>query len=360
MSEADTDSSELLARLERLESDLKNGLTQLNSDLSELEEQENSIREYEQHLDSLSPEQVRELEEDLEVGTEEGKRNLEELQELLGMEEDSVKALAQITHRLDRRTGEVGETEDEIDSMLENLRQQAERGEVDEELAARCVAEIIETREKLVENAELEKEAAEDADNFGQELGEAHKDLVEMKRDETELKSEMKDAGSWAEHHHVSEMQSFVQEEGAPDLQNEIRELQREIRRQTGNEDQFLKTMAKLAEEGQLTEQQIDHLITQQQEWSTVMKQVLKDGSVGVKKIGEALLGFTPKGVAMGLAKGGVSEGLERIDTEQVLDTIGGIDEKVSSGAEEAEAEAESAINESENVKDRLEQAKAD
>jgi chromosome segregation ATPase len=352
MPEKNEEVGELVAKLENLERDLKKGLDQVEDDVADLENREEEIMRYEENLGSLSSKQVRKLEEDLELGTEKGQQNLEELKEVLGMEEDAVKALAQLVHHLDEDRKNVKEAEEEIDGMLEHLKKQAEKGNIDQELAARCVAEILETKEQIIENANEEEVVAEAAENLGVELSSSHRELVEMKKDEQNLEDEFRDAGKGDKTH----LRDFA-EQGASNLEGEMRELEHEFRKQAGEEDMFFQTMAKLADEGELTEQQIDHLITQQQEWSTVMQQVLKDSAGGFKKFGEALFSFTPQGIAFNAVKGGVKEGAEHIDSGELIDTI---KDTVTSGSKEARAEVEQAMNETEEAKNSLEQAKAD
>lgn len=344
-----------ISKLESLESDLARGLDQINEDVKEFEHDEEKSSDYIDELGSLSSSQVEKLEQGFEAETFKGRKIIKELEKTLGMEEESVKALAQVLHRMENNSEEVEEKENEIDVMLENLKKKADKGEIDEELAAHCLAEIMDVKDEVKETAELEEKTADVSERLEQDLDKSHMELLEMKRDEKELEDELKAGENWAVQNDFEEMQRFVEKEGAPDLVSEIKELKNEIRHQQNGEDEFLQTMTELAEQEKLTERQIDHLITQQQEWSTVMKQVLKDGGSGFKKIGDALYGFTPAGMLMGAGKGAAQE----LDKDQVMNAVRKISGKIRGNAQDIETEIETSVQETKTARERLQEAKA-
>ena len=350
-----TENSSEISRLDSLESDLAKGLEQLETDIEDLEGKEKTSSEYVENLDSLSREQVEKLEHGFEAETFKGRKIIKELEKTLGIEEESVKALATVLHQVEENSGEVDEKEKEIDEMLENLKAKADEGKIDEELMTHCLAEIMDVRDEISETAGLEEEVSEVSSRLQQDLGKSHIELLETKRSEKELEDEMKAGENWAAENDVEEMQRFVEKEGAPDLVTEIQELKDEIKRQQTEEDEFLEKMTELAEQEKLTERQIDHLITQQQEWSTVMKQVLKDSGSGFKKIGDALFGFTPAGMLMGAGKGAAQE----IEKEQVINAVKKISNRVTGDAQGVETELERSVQETKTARERLEQAKA-
>lgn len=354
MSQSSEEPTSKISELDSLESRLAKGLDQVQGDIGDFENDEQRSSEYVNNLNSLSRDQVKELEHGLEVETSEGQKILDELKNSLDMEEESVKALAQVLHRIDGKNREIEEKEQEIDEMLEKLRQEADNGNVDQELAGRCLAEIMAVKDELKETADLEKETADISERLEQDLDESHQELVEMKRDEVELQNEMEDTESWAVNHDFDEMQRFVDQEGSPDLVSEIQELKNEIRQQKSEENQFMDNLVELAEEEHVTEEHIDHLITQQQGWSTVAKIGVKNTSVGLKKFGDALFGFTPKAIAMGAGAGAA----QRVDKDQVMDAVGKVSGKVRGTAEEAESEVKESVEETQTAKERLEEAK--
>ncbi|MFB6241579.1 MAG: hypothetical protein ABEJ36_02135 [Candidatus Nanosalina sp.] len=354
MSGREEKSEDLISRVQEIESDIKSGLNQLDSDIDELETAERKSREYEKNLDSLSQDQLKEMERDLEISTEKGQEDLEELQRILGMEKESVKTIAQVLHFLDEESGEIEGEENEIDSMLENLKEQAENGKVDEELAARCLAEIMEVREELKESAELEEEAGEAAQVLGAELSKSHKDLVETKREEINLREDIRKGEEWASQNDVTNLERFLEEEEAPNLKKELNELSQEINEEKEEEDEFLDVMQKLAEEGELTEDQIDKLIAEQQTWSAVMKQSITNGTLSAKKFADAIYGFTPAAIA---AKAG-SGAVEHVDKDDVMKYLGNLEEKIRDSEKDAEESAETAVQEAQSAEEQLREAK--
>lgn len=354
MSTGSKDKDPKISKLESIESNLAKGLDQVQGDIGSLEDEEKNSSKFVNNLNSLSREQVEELENGLETETFRGRKILKKLEKSLGMEEESVKTLAQVLHRIDDNNKDIEDKEQEIDTMLENLHEKAENGKVDEELAGKCLAEIMAVKDEIKETSDLEEETSDISERLEEDFSESHQELVEMKRDEIELEKEMENTENWAKNNDIDEMKRFVDQEGSPNLVNEIQELKNEIREQQRDEDEFVKNMAKLAEEGKLTERQIDHLITQQQEWSTVAKQFVKDGGSGFKKIGDTLFGFTPMGVAMGATKGAIQE----VDKDQVMNAVENVSRKVRGTAKEAESEVETSVQETQTAKERLEDAK--
>ena len=354
MSASSKVNSQTLSKLDSLESKLAKGLDQVQGDIDEFEHEEDTSSSYVDNLDSLSRDQIEDLEHGFDVETGEGNEILDELKQSLSMEKESIKALTQVLHRIDENNEDIEDKETDIDAMLKKLQQEAENGNVDEELAGKCLAEIMAVKDEIKETADLEYETSDTSERLEEDLSKSHQELVEMKRDERELEKQMEDTESWAESRDVEEMQRFVDQKGSPDLVNEIEELKKEIQQQQSEEEEFVQNLAQLAEEGHLTERQIDHLITQQQEWSTVAKQALKDGTGGFKKIGDALFGFTPMGVAMGATKGAAQE----LDKDQVMSTVRKASRKVRRTAEEAESEVETSVQETQTTEERLKEAK--
>lgn len=354
MSEGSNGKESSISKLESMESKLSEGLDQIKGDISSFESDEQQSSEYVNNLNSLSKDQVEELEHGLEVETFEGRKILKKLENSLGMEGESVKTLAQVVHRIDENNKDIESKEQDIDGMLKKLEQEADNGNVDEELAGKCLGEIISVKEEIKETADLEEETSEVSERLEEDLNESHQELDEMKADERELESEMDHAEEWAANHNVDEMQRFVDQEGAPDLVSEIQELKNEIRQQQSEETEFVQNLTQLAEEDHITEEHIDHLISQQQGWNTIAKIGVKNTSLGLKKFGDALFGFTPKGIAMGAAAGAAQE----VDKDQVMNAVGKVSNKVRRTADEAESEVEASVEETQTAKDRLEKAK--
>lgn len=346
---------QLLEKLDSLELDLATGLNQIDQDLSDLEETEKNSERYENNFNSLSKDQIKKLEKNIDVETDKGEKDLEKLQNLLGIEENSVKTLAQIVHQLDSETEDIEENEKELDQMLENLKNQAENGNIDEELAARCLAEILEIREELSQTSEMEEETSEAAERLGDELGKAHISFMEMKRDELNIRDEISTAESWAKENDVSQLERFLEEEEAPNLKRELEELSQEFNEEKEDEEEFFEVMQKLAGEGQLAEHQIDKLIAEHQTWSAVIKHSLTHGTLSAKKFADAIYGFTPAAIA---AKAGAGAA-ENIDKDTVMSYLGSLEEKISDTEEHVETEAEQTLQETESAKDKLENAKA-
>lgn len=355
MSQESGNPEQLLAKLNSLESDLAAGLNQIDQDLNDLEKTERSSERYENNFNSLSKDQVKQFEKNIDVETEKGRKNLGELQDLLGLEESSVKTLAQIIHHLDSETGKIRESENELDQMLQNLKNQADRGNIDEELAARCLAEILEIRNDLTQTAELEEETAEAAERLGDELGKAHLSFVEMKRDELNIRDEINTAENWAEKNGVSQLERFLEEEEAPNLKRELEELSKEFNQEKEDEDEFFEVMQKLAEEGELAEQQIDKLIAEHQTWSAVIKHSLTHGTLSAKKFADAIYGFTPAAIA---AKAG-SGAAENIDKDTIMNYLGSLENKIKDTEETVGHETEQAVQETETAREKLKSAKS-
>lgn len=354
MSKAASKSEELLLQLNSLESDLAKGLKQIDTDLNELEDKEKTSENYENNLNSLSRQQVEQMEENLDVETQEGEKTLEELQKLLGLEESSVKTLAQVVHHLDSEQEDIDESEKTLDDMLGKLQKEADQGNVDEDLAARCLAEILEIREEIQETAEIEEEASEAAERLGDELGRAHLEFVEMKRDEVNIRSEIRTAEEWAQKNDVGQLEKFLEKEEAPNLERELEELSNELNEEKEDEEEFLEVMQKLAEEGELAEHQIDKLIAEQQTWSAVIKHSLTHGTLSAKKFADAIYGFTPAAIA-GKAGAGAAE---KIDKKEVMNYLGKLEDKVRDTEKAVDQEAETAVQETETAREKLEKAK--
>lgn len=352
-------SRQLLEKIDSLESDLVRGLSQIESDVRQLEEDEKATDKLEDNLDSLSWEQVKQIEENIDTETSEGEKTLQELQELLNLEEDSVKTLAQVLDALDSREDSISNSEKELDDMLHKLKEEANSGNLDEELTARCIAEIVEVREEIEKTAELEKEAADLSTRLGDKLGKAHLNFVEVKRDEVNIRKEIRNAEEWANKNDVSQLEKFLEEEEAPNLRKELDQLSGEINEEKEDEEEFMDVMQKLAEEGNLTEHQIDKLIAEHQTWSAVVKHSLTHGTLSAKKFADAIYGFTPMAIA---AKAGAEAGkasAENIEKENIMNFLGNLEQKIRDTEGAAEEEAEAAVEESETAQEKLEKAKS-
>ena len=354
MSKSSENPERNISKLDSMESKLAEGLNQIEGEISGFEDEESNSSEYVKNLNSLSHDQVQELEHGLEVETFEGRKILKKLENSLGMEKESVKTMAQVLHKIDENNKDIESKEQDIDAMLKKLKKEADNGNVDEELAGKCLAEIMAVKDEVMETADLEEQTAEISERLETDLSESHQELLEMKRDEIELRDEMEESENWAAKHDVDEMQRFVNQEGAPDLVNEIQELKKEIREQKDEENKFMEHLVELAEEDHITEDHIDHLISQQQGWNTIAKIGVKNTSLGFKKFGDALFGFTPKAIMMGAGAGAVKE----VDKDQLMGAVGKVSDKLRRKAEEAESEVEESVQETESAKERLEKAK--
>lgn len=350
-----SDNSETnISKLDSMESKLAEGLDQIETEISSFDNDEETSSNYVNNLNSLSKNQVEELEHGLEIETFEGRKILKKLEKSLGMEKESVKTLAQVVHRIDDKNKDIEDQEHEIDEMLKKLKREADNGNVDDELAGKCLAEIMAVKDEVKQTADLEEETSEISERLETDLTESHQELVEMKRDERELETEMKETKDWAASHDVEEVQRFVEKEGSPDLLTEIEELKNEIRQQQSEEAEFVDNLVNLAEQEHVTEQHIEHLISQQQGWRDVAKISLVNTTSGFNKLAQTLFGFTPKAVAMGAVAGAAQE----VDENQLKDAVGKVSNKVRRTAEEAESEVEGSVQETESAKERLENAK--
>ncbi|MFB6115640.1 MAG: hypothetical protein ABEK04_05160, partial [Candidatus Nanohalobium sp.] len=72
--------------------------------------------------------------------TQEGQQDLQETQKILGLEDDSIKTMAHVIQELRDDSQNVSNEINDIDSKIKELKQEAQSGNIDPQLAARVFA----------------------------------------------------------------------------------------------------------------------------------------------------------------------------------------------------------------------------
>lgn len=327
-------------------------IPKLEENISKQSQHEGKTENLENKLhNSLSKSGLNELEKELDVETQEGEQNLERLQKILGVQESSIKTIAHVVQEIRSDEGNISNEINDIDSKIKELKNQAERGNVDADLAARVFAEITDALGKANRDANIEENLSDLAENIAPEISESHKALMKEKQNEVQLRNEISDAEKIAQENGVKELENFIENKEAPALERELNEVQQEIQEQKSEEKDFNEVMADLAQEGKLTEEQLDKLMADEYSFVTLIKQSISDGSISARNLSQgfsSLLSGTGSIMSgAGSAASGLGQGLGGLaDSEgagDMLSSIGRATENLSEGKKAAMEKASAA-----------------
>ncbi|MFB6114821.1 MAG: hypothetical protein ABEK04_00905, partial [Candidatus Nanohalobium sp.] len=92
-----------------------------------------------------------------------------------------------------------------------------------------------------------------------------------------------------AQENGVGQLENFIENDEAPALKEELNEMQTEIQEQKSEEQDFNEVMKELAQEGELTEKQLDKLQSQQMSVFDTLKMGIQEGALSASNFSQAL-----------------------------------------------------------------------
>ena len=347
-----SDVDEELNRINTRRNQIAQEIPKLEEGINQQNQNEQKTKNLESQLhNSLSKSGLNELKNELNIETQEGQQNLDELKQILNLQEDTIKTIAHVVQEIRSDEQNTSAQMNDIDSKIKELKNQAEKGNVDPHLAARVFVEISSALAKAERDANIENNLGDLAEGISAEINESHKALINEKQNEVQLRNEISSAEKIAEESGIQELERFIENKEAPTLERELNEVKKEIDKEKGEEKDFNEVMTNLAQEGELTEEQLDKLIAEEQSWAGIMKQSISDGSISARNLSQGLSSLASGTGSMmsgaGSAASGLGQGLgglaESEGASDMLSSIGRATENLAEGKKAAMEKAEAA-----------------